>query len=110
MKMYVYELGIIDDFTYFTPFNLKTFAHPDFSSLTRDYETVYKEVVYHLAKYTSWEGDGEFVFIPLLDIEEMYHPGYGVIIKQGNNGSTFMVSNIQAYGFESLRVDNIRKK
>ena len=110
MKMYTYELGIIDDFSYFTPFNKQTFETTIFNDPSRNYETVYKEVIYNLAKHTCWEGDGDFDIIPLLDLDTMYHPGYGIIVKQSNNGSTFMVSNIQAYGFESLRVDNIRKK
>lgn len=107
--MYVYDLGCIDDFSFFTRFTPSNFNSISNCETFKDYDATLVEVTKKLLTHTYWEGDGDFYVIPLLNMDDMFFPGYGIIVKQGNNGSTFMVSNIKAKGLKELRVDKVSR-
>lgn len=96
---YVYSIGIVDDFTGFTSFEKENFRFNE-----NAYQSMLQEVRMLLIKHTYWEGDGHFEMFPVLDPNDIAFPHICVIIKQSNNGSTFVVSPIRLHGMNEYLV------
>lgn len=65
-----------------------------------------RSAVYLLRRYTTWEGDGFFQVIPLFDGESERFD-YALVVKQSNDGTTFVVSpqEIPVFDEEWLRAE-----
>jgi len=86
--MKIYEMQIIDLFL--GCFSLKDIEKSEIDMVGFDFEEFEREFIYRLAKETYWEGDGEVLFFPIIANRSDGRLEYGAIIKQQNNGSTWV--------------------
>jgi hypothetical protein len=55
-----------------------------------DFDEFEREFIYRLSKETYWEGDGRVLFFPVFTDRDDGRFDYVAIIKQQNNGSTWV--------------------
>jgi hypothetical protein len=55
-----------------------------------DFKEFEREFLYRLSKESYWEGDGEVLFFPVFTNSSDGRFDYAAIIKQSNNGSTWV--------------------
>lgn len=71
-------------------FSLKDIEKSELDSVGFDFKEFEREFIYRLAKETYWEGDGEVLFFPIMSNSSDGRLEYGAVIKQQNNGSTWI--------------------
>jgi hypothetical protein len=85
--MKIYGTGIIDYFC--GCFNMKE-AEKFGKYVGFDFKEFEREFLYRLARETYWEGDGQVLFFPVFTNRDDCRFDYAAIIKQSNNGSTWV--------------------
>lgn len=86
---HVYSIGIVDDLSLYHPlreYELELEHRPSKLNML-------KEAALFLLCKTYWEGDGEFYIFPVLNASDIFFPITALLIKQENNGATFVVSD-----------------